>query len=62
MGKGSARRPPQISREEEELRWELARGLITKEMFEQRYAELVHAHKIIRSGRVIRGGQDLQNK
>lgn len=56
MGKGSGRRPPQISREEEELRWELARGLITKEMFDTRYNELMAAGRITRSGKVARHG------
>ncbi len=33
-GKGSKRRPCQISREEEQLRWDLAYGRITYKEFE----------------------------
>jgi len=53
-GKGSARRPSQISREEEELRWKLAEGKITREQFVREYSRLLHEGKIIRGGRVIR--------
>lgn len=51
MGKGSARRPCQVSREEEDLRWELAMGLITREQFDQKLRELEHAGKVTRGGR-----------
>ena len=54
-GKGDKRRPTQIGREEESIRRAFALGAITKEMFEQKYEELVQQHKIIRDGRVIRG-------
>lgn len=52
-GKGSARRPSQISREEEELRWKLAEGKIAREQFLREYNGLLHEGKIIRGGRVI---------
>jgi hypothetical protein len=55
-GKGDSPRPCQTGREERDLRHALAFGLITKEMFEARYEELVQKHKIIRSGRVIHAG------
>ena len=42
-------------REEQNLRRALALGAITKEMFEQKYEELVQQHKIVRGGRIIRG-------
>ena len=54
LGKGSARRPSAITREEEELRWKLANGHITFEQFEQRYKELLKAGKIQRNGRVVK--------
>ena len=42
-------------REEQNLRRAFALGAITKEMFEQKYEELVQQHKIVRDGRIIRG-------
>ena len=40
MGKGSKRRPPQISEAEEGLRYDLALGKITREEFDKRLAAL----------------------
>ena len=53
-GKGDARRPCRTDRMEEDLRWALALGVITREMFDEQYAELERHRKIIRDGRVIR--------
>jgi len=39
-GKGSNRRPSQISKEEERIRWKLAFGEITFDEFERQYKEL----------------------
>jgi len=39
-GKGSVRRLSRIGREEEDLRYALALGVITKEQYETRYEEL----------------------
>lgn len=39
-GKGSKRRPTFISREEEDLRWDLAYGRITRRTFDEKMAEL----------------------
>lgn len=52
-GKGSDRRPSQIGGEEEALRYDLARGRITRELFLREYNKLLHEGKIIRSGRAI---------
>ena len=51
MSKGSTRRPCQISREEEDLRWALALGRITKEEYDAEYARLEAEGKIMRGGR-----------
>ena len=48
MSKGSHRRPRLISREEENLRWKLAFGLVTFKRFEKRYNELIKQGKIVR--------------
>lgn len=40
MGKGSQRRPTQISDAENTLRWDLALGVITSEEFERKMKEL----------------------
>ncbi|MDD5434886.1 MAG: hypothetical protein PH343_05600 [Nitrospira sp.] len=40
MGKGDKRRPALISPEEEELRWDLAYGKITKVEFDVKMEEL----------------------
>jgi len=56
MGKGSARRPPQITRHEETLRWEFAFGLISKEEYDQRFKDLEAKNLIQRSGRVLKHG------
>ena len=53
MGKGSTRRPCQIGREEEDLRWRRALGQVTVEQFEQEYAKLEAEGKITRAGRKI---------
>lgn len=39
-GKGSKRRPTLVSREEEDLRWELAYGRITRRTFDEKMVEL----------------------
>jgi len=54
-GKGDQRRPSQIGREEEDLRWALASGHITFCQFEKRYNQLLKEGKIIRSGRTLKG-------
>jgi len=40
MSKGSKRRPTFISRKEEDLRWNLAYGKITRRIFDEKMAEL----------------------
>lgn len=45
MSKGSKRRPTLISREEENIRWQLATGLITFKEFERKYKELKKGEK-----------------
>ncbi len=52
-GKGDARRPSQVGSEEEELRYALAEGKITRERFLREYNRLLHEGKITRGGRVI---------
>lgn len=47
-GKGDKRRPPNISREEYDLRWALASGHITFGRFEERYRKLMKQGKIYR--------------
>ena len=54
MGKGSKRRPRQVSREEETLRMDLAHGKIIRQVFDKKLAELRESGKIIRSGKVMR--------
>ena len=54
-GKGDDRRPCQTSREEEELRYSLARGEISRKEYDRKYKELLKEGKITRSGKVIRG-------
>jgi len=48
MSKGSNRRPSQISREEELIRWKLAFGEITFDEYEVRYRQLKSQNKIYR--------------
>lgn len=48
MSKGSRRRPRQISREEEELRWDYITGKISIERFNCRYRILEKIGKVIR--------------
>jgi hypothetical protein len=55
MGKGDTRRPRQISRHEEDLRWALALGKISFKTFEERYKALHREGLIHRSGEVVRG-------
>jgi hypothetical protein len=46
MGKGSQQRPCLINREEEELRWDLALGKITREKFDEEMEKLNdHNHR-----------------
>jgi len=47
-GKGSKRRPRLISREEEELRWQLAEGKISRVTFNKRILEMIKEGKINR--------------
>jgi len=51
MGKGDRKRPPQISREEETLRWQRATGKIGWKEFERRYKKLLKEGKIYRRAR-----------
>lgn len=57
-GKTDDARPCQTGREEYDLRHALAFGFITKEQFDTRYAELMAAGRITRSGRVLRHASD----
>lgn len=41
MGKGDKRRPVQVSRQEENLRWKLALGRITFEEYKHRRKKLI---------------------
>ena len=50
MSKGSKRRPRQITKEEENLRWLLADGIISFKEFEHRFKTLKAQGKIERSG------------
>jgi len=52
-GKGDDLRPCRTGREERDLRYALALGLITREMFNQRYMELEAQGKITRDGRRV---------
>lgn len=45
MGKGSKKRPSQVSRQEEELRWKLATGRITFKEFTRKRKELIKQGK-----------------
>lgn len=54
MSKGSARRPTQISRQEEDLRYALAFGKITFKVFEQKMKALHREGLIHRSGRCLK--------
>jgi len=46
-------KPYTTTREEQELRWKYADGLITFDEFERRYKKLLKAGKIKRNGRII---------
>jgi len=52
-GKGCKRRPRQVSREEEDLRMDLAYGKISRENFDYLMEELKESGKITRSGKVM---------
>ncbi len=52
-GKTDKRRPRQITKEEENLRWLLADGIISFKEFERRYKILKASGKIKRSGRGV---------
>ena len=54
MGKGCKRRPRQTSREEEDLRMDLALGNIWRGLFDIKMKKLQKKGKIIRSGKVMR--------
>lgn len=45
MGKGSQRRPCLVSRDEEELRWDLALGKITQRTFDRKMRKLEEVKK-----------------
>jgi hypothetical protein len=51
IGKGHKKRPPQVSYEEENLRWQLALGEITPEQYGQRYKQLEKEGKTYRRPR-----------
>lgn len=53
-GKTSKRRPRQITREEEQLRWDFADGKLSFDEFEHRYEKLKDQGLIKRSGRRIK--------
>ena len=53
-GKGDARRPRQTTAQEEDLRYDLAFGLITPEYYQNRYNELLAQGKITRNGRPVK--------
>jgi len=53
-GKGDERRPRQITAQEEDLRYDLAFGLITPEYYQNRYNELLAQGKITRNGRPVK--------
>ena len=52
--KGSWKRPRSITREEEDLRNDYARGEISLAIFNKRFAELKQQGLIRRSGRVLK--------
>jgi len=54
MGKGSRRRNRQVSKEEEELRYDLAYGKIHLVEYMLRLRKLKKKGKITRSGRIIK--------
>lgn len=54
MGKGSKPRPQTVSREELDLRWELAKKHISYATFGKRYCELKQQGLIRRSGRILK--------
>ena len=54
MGKGSRPRPRSITREEEDLRWLLAKRHITYATYGRRYAKLKRQGLIRRGGKVLR--------
>ena len=51
IGKGHDKRPPQISYEEEQLRWLLFEKKITFKQFERRYKQLEKEGKVYRKPR-----------
>lgn len=53
MGKGDKKRPKQITREEDIIRWQLACGHITFKVFERKYKVLKKCGLIMRSGKPI---------
>lgn len=53
MGKGSKKRPRQITREELKLRWDFADGKLSFDEFECRYKKLKKQGLIKRSGRRV---------
>ena len=52
--KGSWKRPRSITREEEDLRWELAEKHISYNTYSRRYNELKRLGLLRRSGRVLK--------
>ena len=54
MGKGSKKRPSQITVEEERIRWQLAYGKITFATFRRKYLALKKRGLIRRSGKSMK--------
>jgi hypothetical protein len=54
MGKGDKRRPSQITREEQDLRWKLYCGTISSAEFNRQYSKLKKDGLITRSGKVVK--------
>ena len=54
MGKGSKRRPRQITSAEEDLRWAYFNGRIGYTTYKRKYAKLRRVGLLRRSGRVLK--------
>jgi len=54
MGKGSQRRPLQITKAENKLRWLLFEGKISKATYNRKWNKLKKEGQIRRSGRILR--------
>ena len=53
MAINERQKPYQTTQEERNLRWRYGQGEITREEFDEQYAELLKQGKIVRSGKVI---------